>query len=106
VNYRLGGDASNANDFLAAPTPPETDAWSLHSQTTLVSQYAAPFHAPHRGANSLDQNAGRETWDATLDIGRRLWQGAELWVVDLALTPPREAGIDRMAGHGSIQEML
>src|SRR5208337_1202651 len=42
--------------------------------------YAPPFHAPYRGANSLDSNAGRETWDATLFAGLRLWQGAELWV--------------------------
>jgi high affinity Mn2+ porin len=58
----------------------ETDDWAIHGQTTFVSQYAPPFHAPYRGANSLDSNAGRETWDATLYVGRRLWEGAELWV--------------------------
>jgi high affinity Mn2+ porin len=46
----------------------------------LLSQYAAPFHAPDHGQNSLDSNTGRETWDATLYIGRRLWDGAELWL--------------------------
>jgi high affinity Mn2+ porin len=56
------------------------DNWSVHGQTTYVSQYAPPFHAPYRGANSLDTNAGRETWDATLYAGLKLWQGAELWV--------------------------
>jgi high affinity Mn2+ porin len=58
----------------------DTDDWAIHGQTTLVSQYAPPFHAPYSGANSLNSNAGRETWDATLYVGRRLWEGAELWV--------------------------
>src|SRR5262249_52796725 len=58
----------------------ETDGWALHGQTPFLTQYAPPFRAPYRGANSLDRNAGRETWDATLYAGRRLWDGAELWV--------------------------
>ena len=66
--------------MLSAPTPLDADNWVVHGQTTFVSQYAPPFHAPYRGANSLDSNAGRETWDATLYIGRRLWDGAELWI--------------------------
>jgi high affinity Mn2+ porin len=76
LNYRLGQAASDA------PIPPPLDSgdWAVHGQTTLLSQYAAPFHAPYRGANSLDSNAGRETWDATLYVGRRLWDGAELWI--------------------------
>ena len=32
----------------------EADEWALHGQTTFLSQYALPFHAPYRGANSLD----------------------------------------------------
>jgi high affinity Mn2+ porin len=58
----------------------DTDDWAIHGQTTFVSQYAPPFHAPYSGANSLNSNTGRETWDATLYVGRRLWEGAELWV--------------------------
>jgi high affinity Mn2+ porin len=58
----------------------DTDDWAIHGQTTFLSQYAPPFHAPYSGANSLNSNAGRETSDATLYIGRRLWEGAELWV--------------------------
>jgi high affinity Mn2+ porin len=56
------------------------DDWIVQGQTTYLSQYALPFHAPYRGANSLASNVGRETWDATLYAGRRLSQGAELWI--------------------------
>ncbi len=60
--------------------PLEGDNWSIHGQTTYVSQYAPPFRAPYHGTNSLDSNAGRETWDATLYAGVKLWQGGELWI--------------------------
>jgi high affinity Mn2+ porin len=78
LNYQLGGNASNAGNGSLAPL--EGDNWSIHGQTTFTSQYAPPFHAPYRGANSLDPNAGRETWDATLYAGLKLWEGAQLWV--------------------------
>jgi high affinity Mn2+ porin len=79
LNYKLGNDVSKLN-VLTTPNPLESDGWSLHSQTTFAAQYAPPFRAPYGGANSLDPNTGRETWDATLYLGRRLWEGAELWV--------------------------
>ena len=78
LNYQLGGNSSNAGKGTLAPL--EGDDWIIHGQTTYVSQYAPPFRAPYRGANSLDSNAGRETWDATLYAGVKLWQGAELWI--------------------------
>ena len=79
LNYRLG-DGPKLNWTRPMPPAFETDDWNVHGQTTFLSQFAPPFHAPYRGANSLDSNAGRETWDVTLYIGRRLWQGAELWI--------------------------
>jgi len=78
LNYQLGGNGSNAGNGGVAPLG--GDNWSIHGQTTYVSQYVPPFHAPYHGANSLDSNAGRETWDATLYAGLKLWEGAELWV--------------------------
>src|SRR5262249_58557159 len=30
--------------------------------------------------SSLDGNIGRETWDVTFYLGRRLWQSAALWI--------------------------
>jgi len=58
----------------------QTEGWAVHGQTTYVSQYAAPFRAPYRGANSLDSDIGRETWDVTLYVGRRLWHDAVVWI--------------------------
>ncbi len=79
LNYKLG-DLLQLDWTKPMPPPLETDNWAIHGQTTFVSQYAPPFHAPYRGANSLDSNAGRETWDVTAYIGRRLWEGAEFWI--------------------------
>jgi high affinity Mn2+ porin len=56
------------------------DIWAIHAQTTYVQQYAPPFHAPYVGTNSLISNQSRETWDATLYVGVRLWEGAEAWI--------------------------
>ena len=78
LNYQLGEAAAKAGNGGVAPL--EGDNWVVHGQTTFVSQFAPAFHAPYRGANSLDSNAGRETWDATLYVGVSPWQGAEIWV--------------------------
>jgi high affinity Mn2+ porin len=94
VNYKLNNDASKWS-LLTAPSSLESDGWSLHSQTTFAAQYAPPFRTPYRGANSLDSNSGRETWDATLYIGRRLWDGAELWV-----NPEIDQGFGLSNTHG------
>jgi high affinity Mn2+ porin len=77
LNYQLGTNDSNVGTGSLARLG--DDNWSIHGQTTYTSQYAPPFHAPYHGTNSLDSNAGRETWDATLYAGLKLWQGAELW---------------------------
>jgi high affinity Mn2+ porin len=79
LNYTFGDDPKR-NDAPAGPAPLEVDQWAVHGQTTLLDQYALPFHAPYSGANSLASNSQRETWDATLYLGRRLWPGAELWI--------------------------
>jgi high affinity Mn2+ porin len=79
LNYKLG-DKSGLDWAHPMPPPLEFDNWVVHGQTTFVSQFALPFHAPYRGANSLDSNAGRETWDVTLYIGRQLWEGAQFWI--------------------------
>ena len=79
LNYHINGDA--AKSFLTqGPSALETDRFNFHAQTTFVSQYAFPFHAPYFGQNSLHPNQGRETWDLTFYAGFRLWKGAELWI--------------------------
>lgn len=54
--------------------------FALHGQATYIEQETDGFHAPYSGPNSLSPHAGRETADATLYLGARLWRGAELWV--------------------------
>ena len=73
LNYSFGNGAAQWNSSIA-------DYVSIHGQSTYVNQYAPSFRAPYRGINSLVPKSGRETWDATLYAGLRLWQGAELWI--------------------------
>jgi high affinity Mn2+ porin len=80
LNYKLNSGTAKSADAAPAPPALETDNFAIHGQTTFLEQYAPPFHAPYAGANSLDPNQGRETWDATLFLGWRLWSGAEFWV--------------------------
>jgi high affinity Mn2+ porin len=80
LNYRFNGDTSASADKDVALPALQTDNFAIHGQTTFLQQYAAPFHAPYGGPNSLVSNQGRETWDATLDLGVRLWTGAEFWI--------------------------
>jgi high affinity Mn2+ porin len=79
-NYRIGANAMEPEIFTKGPTALDLDWFALHGQTTFLGQYAFPFRAPYHGPNSLDSNAGRETWDVTFYAGIRLWEGAELWV--------------------------
>lgn len=53
---------------------------ALYGQATYTEQETDGFHAPYAGPNSLSPGIGRETADATLYLGTRLWRGAELWV--------------------------
>ena len=55
--------------------------WAIHAQTTFVEQYHPAFRSPYRGPDSLDPGSrGDETFDATLFLGARLWNGAEVWL--------------------------
>jgi high affinity Mn2+ porin len=80
MNYQLGGDLGKTDVFLKGPAPLDLDNFSLHGQTTFVSQYALPFNSPYVGQHSLYPHSGRETWDVDFFVGVRPWQGAELWI--------------------------
>ena len=80
LDYRLGSDGINPDVFTKGPAALDMGWFAVHGQTTFIEQYAAPFRAPYSGVNSLASNAGRETWDAMLAVGFKLWQGAELWI--------------------------
>jgi len=56
------------------------ERFAIHGQVTYVEQETASFRAPYSGPNSLSPNLGRETVDATLFLGARLWPGAEGWI--------------------------
>lgn len=53
--------------------------FSLHAQATFVVQGTPSFRSPYLGENSLAPNQTRETFDATIFAGVRLWDGAEAW---------------------------
>jgi high affinity Mn2+ porin len=56
------------------------DGWSVHGQTTFIAQGYPPIRSSYQGSNSLPgKGQGRETWTATVFVGRRLWQGAEIF---------------------------
>ena len=78
-NYRLGSTIE-PDIFTKQQSALDLDWFVLHGQTTVVQESAPPFHSPYRGQNSLIPNQGRETWDATLFAGFKLWKGAELWI--------------------------
>jgi high affinity Mn2+ porin len=81
LNYRIGDTTTEGADFLTkGPSALETDRFAFHGQFTYLNQYDPAFRAPYGGTNSLIPNIGRETADATLYMGVRLWQGAEAWI--------------------------
>lgn len=69
----------SSNAFADEQTGPES--WSLHAQTTVVEQYHPAFKSPYEGPNSLRaSSAGRETFDTTVFLGTRLWEGGEAYI--------------------------
>ncbi len=69
----------------ADATPAQDDAapeqWAIHGQATNVWLFQPAFRSPYQGPQSLNPAAnGRETFDTTLYLGFRPWQGAEIWI--------------------------
>ncbi len=82
LNYQFGSNAlPPVVTVTKAPVSADADNFSLHGQTTFVWQGYPAFRSPYQGINSLPGGGeGRETFDATLFAGFRLWQGSELWI--------------------------
>jgi high affinity Mn2+ porin len=81
LNYQFGNILTSSDQGPTASAALDTDRVNFHGQTTFVEQAYPSFRSPYEGANSLPGTGlGRETFDATLYAGVRLWQGAELWV--------------------------
>ena len=79
--------AALARGTLAATADPQNpqdasppDRFAVHGQFTYTEQESSDFSAPYSGPDSLTPGAGRETADATLFLGARLWSGAEAWI--------------------------
>jgi high affinity Mn2+ porin len=76
----LIGVALAGRTAVAAEAMLDLDGWSIHGQTTVIGQGYPAFRSPYQGDNSLPgKGQARETWTATAFIGRRLWQGAEVF---------------------------
>ena len=59
----------------------EIENWAVHGQSTMTWLLQPGFRSPYQGPQSLNASANaRETVDATLYLGLRPWQGAEIWV--------------------------
>src|SRR5690348_2914931 len=69
-----------AIDHADAQMTPAQPRFAIYGQATYTEQETDGFHAPYAGPNSLSPRSGRESADATLYVGTRLWGGAELWV--------------------------
>jgi high affinity Mn2+ porin len=94
VSYRFG--EPGGDEKFVAPGIPNTDAVSFHGQATFTWQGYPPIHSPYAGTNSLPGSGqGRETFDATLYAGVRLWQGAEFW-----FNPELDQGFGFANTHG------
>jgi len=70
-------DAAPADSGLI----PEDERYALHGQSTYVWQRKPSFASPYEGENSLQgKKAKSYSFTATVDLGLRLWEGAEFHV--------------------------
>ena len=68
---------NTGSDLTQQPTE---ERFAIHAQLTYVEQETNDFNAPYRGQHSLQPSQGRETIDATVFLGARLWPGVEAWI--------------------------
>jgi len=77
LNYRLDPIGP---EKVSRSTGSTSDDWSIHGQTTFIAQGYPDFRSPYQGFFSLPgRGETRETWTMTAFIGRRLWEGAEVY---------------------------
>jgi high affinity Mn2+ porin len=96
LNYQFGNNLTSLDQGPTAPAGVDTDRINFHGQSTFVEQAYPSFRSPYEGPNSLPATGeGRETVDATLYAGVRLWQGAQLWV-----NPEIDQGFGFAETHG------
>jgi high affinity Mn2+ porin len=77
----LAQEAEDARNAPPAENPGPAEQWAVHGQSTYTQQLQPAFRSPYQGPQSLSPAAnGRETFDATVYLGVRPWQGAEIWL--------------------------
>jgi high affinity Mn2+ porin len=75
INYRFDSTRTAGKSRIAEP-----DDWSIHGQTTFLPQVYPNIRSPYQGPQSLPARGQlRETWTTTAFIGRRLWDGGEVY---------------------------
>jgi high affinity Mn2+ porin len=83
--------------FADEAKPDET--FSLHVQSTYVTQQHAAFNAPYSGTNSLiPAHETKSSFTATMFAGARLWPGAEIYVNPEAAAGKGLSGVLGVAG--------
>src|ERR1035437_9252764 len=57
------------------------DKFSIHAQTTVITQYKPAFTAKYSGQNSLiTKEETKRSITSTLFLGTKLWQGASIFI--------------------------
>jgi high affinity Mn2+ porin len=71
----------NAETQTGQPETTQPETWAIHGQATATWLLQPAFRSPYQGPQSLPGAAnGRETVDATIYLGYRPWEGAEIWI--------------------------
>jgi high affinity Mn2+ porin len=95
LNHQFGADQNAGKDTASWFALPD-DSFNVHGQATFAWLAYPPIRSPYTGPQSLPGGGqGRETFDATLYTGIRLWQGAEIWI-----NPELEQGFGFDDTHG------
>lgn len=77
----------------------DAESWSLHGQATTVTQGHGAFPSPYAGPDSLESRKEiRTSFTTTLFLGRRLWEGGELYVDPEAAAGQGDSHVLGLAG--------
>jgi hypothetical protein len=77
----LGVFAGTPGLLWGQANDPAPEAWSFHGQATTVTQGHGAFPSPSAGDNSFESRKEiRNSFTATLFLGFRPWEGAEVYV--------------------------
>lgn len=96
-NDKPGDENSNYAQKESAES--EWRLWSIHGQSTVITDFHGPFHSPYVGPHSLlpiYEDPTSQT--STLFIGRQLWQDAQLYFNPEVAGGTGFSGVNGIAG--------